>query len=173
MRKRDLVIVSVVGILLSAVGSLVILAQEPLGGSDTYAEACRILFNAQRAADPVQREMLLQDAVALYSRVVQDSPEFAGAYLKRGIAYAELGHYERAIVDYNATLRLEPENAEVLRLRGIAFEVLGNKLGALEDYNAFLRMTEDVQRGPVVQQREDITQKVKQLTGQLQVAAVN
>jgi tetratricopeptide (TPR) repeat protein len=40
-------------------------------------------------------------------------PDAAIAHSNRGIAYAKLGQYQRAIDDYNEAIRLQPDLAEI------------------------------------------------------------
>jgi len=171
MRKGEVFLALAVVIVVAGVGWVAIMAQQPVGGSETYAEASRFLFNAQRASDPVEQEALLQQAVVLYSRVLREYPEHVNAYVKRGTAYAALGAWERAVADYNAALRLDPTCSEALMQRGIAYEALGNARGALLDYEAFLSITEDAPYGGrLTREREAIQHKLGTLRQQEQVA---
>ena len=43
------------------------------------------------------------------------------AHSNRGIAYNNLGQYQRAIEEYNEAIRLKPDLAEVYSDRGIAY----------------------------------------------------
>ena len=57
----------------------------------------------------------------------------------RGIAYADLGQYQRAIEDYNEAIRLKPDYAMAYSNRGIAYSKLGQYQRAIEDYNKAIR----------------------------------
>jgi tetratricopeptide (TPR) repeat protein len=49
------------------------------------------------------------------------------AYLNRGLSYARLFGYERAIEDYDEAIRLDPQYAQAYYNRGIAYEVLWSR----------------------------------------------
>ena len=49
-----------------------------------------------------------------------NDPNFAAAFIDRGVAYARKGDNNRAIVDYNEAIRLDPKNALAFCNRGRA-----------------------------------------------------
>ncbi|MBT9438251.1 MAG: tetratricopeptide repeat protein, partial [Desulfobacterales bacterium] len=57
------------------------------------------------------------------------------AYYNRGVAYAFLNQYERAIEDYNKAIALDPNNAEAYNNRGVAYAFLNQYERAIADYN--------------------------------------
>jgi len=59
--------------------------------------------------------------------------EYAGAYYNRGVAYAELGEYDREIEDYNKAIKLNKEYVEAYYNRGVAYAELGEHNRARED----------------------------------------
>ena len=48
------------------------------------------------------------------------------AYYNRGVAYDDLGQYQRAIQDSDTAIRLKPDYANAYNNRGIAFILSGN-----------------------------------------------
>lgn len=60
------------------------------------------------------------EAVDAYNKAIELNPEFAVAYNNRGLAYNNLGNYQRAIDDYKIAARLGYKRAqEYLRSKGI------------------------------------------------------
>jgi tetratricopeptide (TPR) repeat protein len=78
-------------------------------------------------------------AITLWTSLLEIKPKSAPAFTGRGIDYAHLGKYDRAIADYNEAIRADPKNAAAYYSRGIAFTHEGNTDKALEDYNTALR----------------------------------
>ena len=56
------------------------------------------------------------------------------AYINRGVSYADLGEYERAIEDYDEAIRLDPQSARAYINRGNAYDGLGKSEEAERDY---------------------------------------
>ena len=65
---------------------------------------------------------------------VAETKQEARTYLNRGVAYSNLGQYERAIQSYDEAIRLNPEYATVYYNRGLAYEALGNSIKAEQDF---------------------------------------
>ena len=59
----------------------------------------------------------------------------SGAYYNRGIAYVELGPYERAIEDFDKAVELNPSDGWAYRGRGISYDFLGQHESAQKDYS--------------------------------------
>jgi len=51
-------------------------------------------------------------AVQEFSDCLHDNPDFADAFLRRGLAYYHLGIIYQAISDYTEALKLNPESME-------------------------------------------------------------
>jgi len=52
------------------------------------------------------------DALMMIERAIKAQPDFGGNYAIRGIIYDHLGHYEKAIADYQKSLSLDPDVAK-------------------------------------------------------------
>jgi tetratricopeptide (TPR) repeat protein len=61
-------------------------------------------------------------------------------YHNRGLAYASLGEYKNAILDYDRSLELNPELASAYLDRGVAYANLGNCARALDNYSEAIRL---------------------------------
>jgi len=62
---------------------------------------------------------------------------------RRGIAYHDLGEFNRALRDYSRAIDLDPEDSYSLYNRAVIREHLGDLPGAVEEYNASLRLRPD------------------------------
>ena len=92
-------------------------------------------------SEPV--EVLLNDAVR-GSSGTNDQPkalidELAGR-LRIGLAYAQQGEYERAIVEFSAVVQSDPTRAAAYVYRGDALRLKGEYDRALNDYTQALRL---------------------------------
>ena len=67
-------------------------------------------------------------------------PEYAIAISNRGLAYNDLGQYQRAIEDGNEAIRLDPQDAVAFNNRGIAYYNLGLNERAIDDYDEAIRL---------------------------------
>lgn len=97
-------------------------------GSTTFDRALALL-----------EERRFSEAVTAFSEVVALSPEFAGAYGNRGLAYLNLGLEDKAVRDFEKVLQLDPDDAmgyamlaEVSRFRGDPRDTLAYAVEALE-----------------------------------------
>ncbi len=63
------------------------------------------------------------------------------AYNNRGVVYAHLGEYQRAIQDYNQTILINPQFAAVYKNRGNAEKNLGKTTEAESDFKKYEELT--------------------------------
>ncbi|MEY3660333.1 MAG: hypothetical protein RLZZ169_1158 [Pseudomonadota bacterium] len=82
----------------------------------------------------------LPAALALYSRLVMDAPDFAEAWNKRATVQYLLGNYAASELDIRRTLELEPFHFGALSGRGLVFVAQGNYEQAREALNAALEV---------------------------------
>ncbi|MBE9593113.1 MAG: tetratricopeptide repeat protein, partial [Proteobacteria bacterium] len=71
---------------------------------------------------------------------IEKEPNIDVAYNNRGLAYAELNQYERAIEDYNEAIKLNSNYAEGYSNRGLAYAELNQYESAIEDYNEAIKL---------------------------------
>ena len=81
--------------------------------------------------DPFIREL---------DRVIEQNPDDADAYFKRGLAYAQKSRYGDAIKDFDQVIRLNPKDSEALNNRCWARAMVGDLQVALKDCNESLRL---------------------------------
>jgi tetratricopeptide (TPR) repeat protein len=82
----------------------------------------------------------LQAALDLYTRLIEDAPDFAEAWNKRATLQFLLGNYAASELDIRKTLELEPFHFGALSGRGLVFAAQGNYEQAREALNAALEV---------------------------------
>ena len=81
-----------------------------------------------------------EEAISDFTKAVEISPKFAGAYCYRGITYAKKGQYEEAISDYNIALEINSKDIQAYNNRGIAYRIKGQYDEAISDCNKALEI---------------------------------
>lgn len=76
----------------------------------------------------------LDAAISCYSEAIKLNPQFAEAYIKRGLAYSELGMYEKAIQDCTEAIKLNPNDAGYYYIRRHCYMDAGMYPEARADY---------------------------------------
>jgi tetratricopeptide (TPR) repeat protein len=88
------------------------------------------LWDGEKITNPKKAIEYLGNAIKL-------KPDYAHAYISRGITYNKLGQRQRAIDDYNEAVRLKPDDARAYGFRGGAYLLQGNnKRGCLDAQKA-------------------------------------
>ena len=90
----------------------------------------------EKYTDPPKVIEYLNEAIRL-------EPDFAYAYINRGLAYRSLGQYQQAFQDYNKAIRLKPNDADAYIGRGNTYDKLGQYQRAFQDYNKAIRLKPD------------------------------
>jgi len=91
------------------------------------------LWDGQKYTDP-------EKAIDYLSNAIELNPNHAETYNKRGIAYYNLGRYQRTIEDNSEAIRLDPDFTVAYNNRGSAYAKLGQYQKAIEDYNEAIRL---------------------------------
>jgi len=86
-----------------------------------------------------------QKAIEYLNNAILLEPNYVAAYLGRGLAYSDLGQYQRAIVDYDEAIRLAPDDPKAYFGRALANDDLGQYQRAIEDYSVAIRLKPDFQ----------------------------
>jgi tetratricopeptide (TPR) repeat protein len=97
------------------------------------------------------KEGKYDDAVQAYTRAIISgqlgAEALAVTFNNRGVAYGELGDFDRAIIDYNEALGLRPDDATSIRnlrvghvKRGVAEANLGEKDKAVADFTKAIEL---------------------------------
>ena len=77
-------------------------------------------------------------AITALTQAIEIEPEYAEAYIKRGLAYHNLGRYKEAIADYTQTVSLKRYLADAYAGRGDVYSELGDIPRAIDDYTTSL-----------------------------------
>ncbi|MCC3537228.1 MAG: tetratricopeptide repeat protein [Microcoleus sp. PH2017_25_DOB_D_A] len=81
-----------------------------------------------------------QGAVEACDRAIKLNPNYANAYMGRGIARAKLGDKQGAKADFDQALKIDPNYALAYYNRGLVRDQLGDKQGAIADYDQALKI---------------------------------
>jgi len=92
-----------------------------------------------------------KEAIDSYTEAIKLNPKDAQAYANRGVAYAHLKQYERAIYahlkqyeraieDFNEAINITPKDAMAYNNRGLAYAYLKEYNKAIEDYNKAIKI---------------------------------
>jgi protein O-mannosyl-transferase len=72
--------------------------------------------------------------ITLFSHALEATSDNYLIQENRGVAYAKLGNYSRAIEDYDRAIEINPKHVDTYNERGAAYAKLGNYSRAIEDY---------------------------------------
>jgi tetratricopeptide (TPR) repeat protein len=79
-------------------------------------------------------------AIKYLNEAIKLQPDYASAYNNRGVAYAKLNQFQRAIEDFNESTRLKPDSAGTYVNRGMAYMLMGNKSFGCRDVEKACKM---------------------------------
>ncbi len=77
----------------------------------------------------------LAEKKELYTKSIEQNPDFMDAYLNRGLVNNELGDYENSLTDYDKAIELDSKCALAYNNRGYTKYKMQDFKGALNDYN--------------------------------------
>ena len=89
-------------------------------------------------SDPVQ-------AVEYLDEAIRREPDYAEAYLRRGMALSEQGYADEAFEDLTHAIRLDP-TPDAYAYRGLALLRQGNMKGARQDFDEAIRLAPESYR---------------------------
>lgn len=78
-----------------------------------------------------------------YTEAIRLKPDYAIAYVNRGLARKNKGDMDGAIKDYTEAIRLKPDYANAYVNRGVARKNKGDMDGAIKDYTEAIRFKPD------------------------------
>ena len=80
------------------------------------------------------RSQEYQEAIRLFTSILDLNPENAEAYIYRGLCKYHIEDYDGALTDYNKAIEYQSNYAEAYSLRGLVKGEKGDKKGACEDW---------------------------------------
>jgi tetratricopeptide (TPR) repeat protein len=74
------------------------------------------------------------EAISACTAVLQKFRKNANVFIRRGVAFGELGEFDYAVGDFSRAIKLDPNSALAFQLRGLAREMQGQLQESLVDY---------------------------------------
>jgi tetratricopeptide (TPR) repeat protein len=81
-----------------------------------------------------------QEAIKLFTTVIEANPQSEDAYYFRGLAFAELSRNQAAIADFTEVIRLDAGDTHAYSQRGNLLERLGRYTEALSDFTKAIEL---------------------------------
>jgi tetratricopeptide (TPR) repeat protein len=75
------------------------------------------------------------EAIVLYNKAVKENPNYAYAFVSRGIAYMSQGNLDKAISNYSEAISVYPQFTEAYQNRGVLYEYRGQFNKAIVDFD--------------------------------------
>jgi protein O-mannosyl-transferase len=83
----------------------------------------------------IQQTAVWRDSLSLWTFVIEKEPgRIPLAYNNRGMAFSEIGKFDKAIADFDRAVAINPEYAKAYYNRGLAYDKLGELDHAISDY---------------------------------------
>jgi len=87
-----------------------------------------------------ERNEIWKDELSLWNDNVTKTPNLSIALMNRGLAYADLGQWEKAIDDYSRVLEIDPTYVETYDNRGVAYCNLNQWEKAIDDFSKAIKI---------------------------------
>lgn len=75
------------------------------------------------------------EAIASYNKAIKQNPNYAYAFVSKGIAYMSQGNLDKAISNYSEAISVDPKFTEAYQNRGVLYEYRGQFNKAIVDFN--------------------------------------
>ncbi len=86
-----------------------------------------------------------REALVDYTTVIKnDNKNLPNAYLRRGLAFQNLGYFKMALKDFDTSIKLKPENFSAYIDRGNLNRKLGNLNNAIKDYRKAISLNPEI-----------------------------
>lgn len=105
-------------------------------------EALRARANERSEGGPDRRGEFAP-ALRDYDAAIRLKPDYAEAYVNRGIVHYDRGDYDRAIADNDAAIRLKPDFAEAFNNRSLAWYKKGDYARAQQDFDRTIKLKQN------------------------------
>lgn len=73
-------------------------------------------------------------AIELFTKSLQDNPNFFVAYHNRAVAYSKKGEYQKSIEDLKKAVKLNPDYPDAYGLMGLVYEIMKDYPAAVQVY---------------------------------------
>jgi tetratricopeptide (TPR) repeat protein len=129
--------------------------------------ACRPAFGEDYLDYYEQGEFALRvqkwdSAIDLFTKSIQDNPNFFVAYHNRAIAYSKKGEYDKSIQDLRKAVELNPDYPDAYGLMGLVYEIRKDYVSALKVYReALAREKRAGVKKTIEQYIQDVEAKLK------------
>ena len=95
-----------------------------------------------------------------YNPESEINPSDAEAFFNRGIAYADIGEYDRAISDYDRALTINSKDANAFYHKAVSCELTGRVGEAIQAYGQFIKLAR-----PGNLHLEGVRKRIRELSG--------
>jgi Flp pilus assembly protein TadD len=102
-----------------------------------------------------------QEAIKLFTTVIEANPQSEDAYYFRGLAFAELSRNQAAIADFTEVIRLDAGDTHAYSQRGNLLERLGRYTEALSDFTKAIELNKP-DKGILLQERANLYDKMRE-----------
>ena len=85
-----------------------------------------------------------EEAIPLFTRVLQTLPKYVKAYDKRGSCFYYLGDNQKALEDFNKAMTLDRKNSNLLFYRAMTYFKMNDFTRAVQDLNLFCKSEPDL-----------------------------
>ncbi|MBI4965551.1 MAG: tetratricopeptide repeat protein [Desulfomonile tiedjei] len=79
-------------------------------------------------------------AIEMFTKSLQDNPNFFVAYHNRAIAYSKKGEYDKSIADLKKAVQLNPDYPDAYGLMGLVYEIMKDYPAAVQVYKEALAL---------------------------------
>lgn len=101
-------------------------------------------------------------AVELFTKSIQDNPNFFVAYHNRAIAFSKMGEYDKSIQDLKKAVQLNPDYPDAYGLLGLVYEIKKDYPEALKVYQeALSREKRPAVKKVIEKYIQDVEAKIK------------
>jgi len=105
----------------SSITGLICVALLALGIVSCTSQVSPELADTYEQAETYYDTMMYEEALTLYTSIIESEPSYAMAYLGRGKTLTALGKFDEAVRDFSMAMDLEPKNDEVLATVAMAY----------------------------------------------------
>ena len=114
------------------------------------------------------------EKIHCYTEAIRLKPDYADAYINRGIARRDEGDMVGAVKDYTEAIHLKPNDAVAYYNRGISLNEKGDMDGAFKDYTEAIRLKPNdadayCNRGIVRKDKDDMDGALKDYTEAIRI----